>query len=244
MRPIGFSTGAVAKGDFRTALIRLRRHAVQVVELSALRFNELAPLVQSLDKLDLSGFEFVSFHAPSQFHSADELQVIDQLRCVVHRCIPIVVHPDVIVNPKAWQCMGSLLFLENMDKRNAAGRTARDLETLFECFPEASFCLDLGHARQIDPTMTEARLILEKFGERLAEVHISDVNTSSRHDALSLCAISAFRSVANLIPEPVPIVLETLIDEGQSNIPTEIDRARRALEPLPLPANGRECTRT
>jgi hypothetical protein len=80
--------------------------------------------------------------------------------------------------------------------------------------------------------MTEARLILEKFGDRLSEVHISDVNTSSRHDALSLYAMSAFRSVANLIPESVPIVLETLIDEGQSDIPTEIDRARRALEPI------------
>ena len=82
--------------------------------------------------------------------------------------------------------------------------------------------------------MTEARLILEQFGGRLREVHVSEVNTSSRHDALSVYAISAFRTVAKLIPEPVPIILETLIDEGQSDIPTEIDRARRALDPLDL----------
>ncbi len=233
MRPIGFSTGAVAKGDFRSALRQLRRHGVRVVELSALRVGELAPLVQSLDHLDLSGFDFVSFHAPSRFPTADEPHVIDRLRCVVTRGIPVVVHPDVISTLEAWQSMGSSLFLENMDKRNRVGRTARDLKNLFECFPAAGFCLDLGHARQIDPTMVEARLMLENFRDRLREVHLSDVNTSSRHDALSAYAISAFRSVAKLIPERAPIILETLIDSGQSNIPKEIDRARRALDPVP-----------
>ena len=180
----------------------------------------------------------MSFHAPSRFSAADELYAIERLRCVVDRGILVVVHLDVIFNPEAWQWMGSLLFLENMDKRNAVGRTARDLESLFERFPEAGFCFDLGHARQFDPTMTEARLILEDFGERLTEVHISEVNTSSRHDALSLYAISALRSVAKLIPQPAPIILETLIDEGQSDIPTEIDRARRALDPIRLRVAG------
>jgi hypothetical protein len=35
--------------------------------------------------------------------------------------------------------------------------------------------------------------------------------------------------VAKLIPESVPVILETLVDEGQSDIPTEIERAREAL---------------
>jgi hypothetical protein len=78
--------------------------------------------------------------------------------------------------------------------------------------------------------MTEARLILDSLSERLAEVHISEVNTSSRHDPLSEYAMSAFRSVASLVPEDVPIVLETLIDQGQSDVMTEVDRARRALD--------------
>lgn len=235
MRPIGFSTGAVARGDFLSALSALRREGIKVVELSALRLDELSPLVQALPSLDLSGFEFVAFHAPSRFSPADETYVIERLRCVVDRSIPVVVHPNVIFNPDAWQEMGSLLSLENMDKRTTVGQTARDLDTLFEQFPYAKFCCDLGHARQVDPTMTEARLILEKFGERLSEIHISDVNTSSRHDPLSMYAMSAFRSLADLIPESIPIILETLIDQGQSDVPTEIDRARRALEPASLP---------
>jgi hypothetical protein len=86
--------------------------------------------------------------------------------------------------------------------------------------------------------MTEAQLILETFADRLREVHISEVNTSSRHDPLSLYAVSAFRSVSSLIPDSVPIVLETLIDDGQSDIPTEMDRARSALDAAWLRAAG------
>ena len=235
MRPIGFSTGAVARGDFATALSRLHRDTVKVVELSALRLEELSPLVQALPKLDLRGFEFVSFHAPSRFSPADEAHVLELLRCVVDRSIPVVVHPNVIFNSEAWKWMGPLLFIENMDKRMAVGQTAHDLNALFRQFPLAKLCCDLGHARQVDPTMTETRLILDAFRERISEIHLSDVNTSSRHDPLSLYAMNAFSSVAELIPESVPIVLETLIDEGQSDISTEIARARRALEAVRKP---------
>jgi len=230
MRPIGFSTGAVAKADFRCALARLRIHGITVVELSALRLDELAPLVQALDSLDLEGFEFVSFHAPSRFSPDDEAYVVDRLQSVLEREIPVVVHPDVIFRPALWDDMGPGLLIENMDKRKAVGRTAEALRSLFDCFPKARFCFDLGHARQVDPTMMEARLILENLGERLAEVHISEVNTSSRHDPLSAWAISAFRSVASLVPDNIPIVLESLIDQGQSDVLTEVDRARRALD--------------
>jgi hypothetical protein len=200
------------------------------VELSALRVDELEPLVQALDSLDLAGFEFVSFHAPSRFSSDDEAYVVDRLQSVMEREIPVVVHPDVIFRPARWEDMGPRLLIENMDKRKAVGRTAQELRSLFEHFPRSRFCFDLGHARQVDPTMTEARLILENLGERLAEVHISEVNTNSRHDPISSNAISAFRSVASLIPENVPVVLESLIDQGQSDVLTEVDRARRALD--------------
>lgn len=230
MRPVGFSTGAIAKADFRHALTCLRTYGITVVELSALRLDELDPLVRALDHLDLADFEFVSFHAPSRFSPRDEDYVVERLQPVVERGIPVVVHPDVIIRPVLWENMGGGLLIENMDKRKAVGRTAVALRALFERLPGSRFCFDLGHARQVDPTMTEARFMLESLGERLAEVHISEVNTSSRHDPLSTYAMSAFRSVASLIPESIPVVLETLIDQGQSDILTEVDRARRALD--------------
>lgn len=231
MRPIGFSTGALAKQDFRRALACLRHHNIPVVELSALRLNELDPLVEAIADLDLSSFQFVSFHAPSHLTPSEEWRVTDRLRFVVDRGIPIVVHPEVIDKDQCWRWMGQHLLIENMDKRKPVGRTSRELKCLFDRFPESRFCFDIGHARQVDPTMVEAKLILESFGDRLAQLHISEVNTGSRHDPLSVNAISAFQSVAALIPERVPIILETLIDQGQSDVLTEIERARRALDP-------------
>jgi hypothetical protein len=65
MKCIGFSTGALARGDFRRALQMLSGKNVNAVELSALRQDELAPLVQQLGQLDLSRFQYISFHAPS-----------------------------------------------------------------------------------------------------------------------------------------------------------------------------------
>ena len=66
MKPIGFSTGALAKGDFATGL-EVQRYVARIdaVELSALRDYELPNLVDAIPNLDLHGFEYVSFHAPS-----------------------------------------------------------------------------------------------------------------------------------------------------------------------------------
>src|SRR5258708_40079207 len=114
MRPIGFSTGAVAKQDFAGALNRLRRFGVRIVELSALRYIELEPLAQALPHLDLSDFDFVSFHAPSRIEPANEQFVIDVLSRVTGAGIPIVVHPDVILTPASWLPFGSKLLIENM----------------------------------------------------------------------------------------------------------------------------------
>jgi hypothetical protein len=121
-----------------------------------------------------------------------------------------------------------------MDKRKPIGRNVRELRQTFDSLPDARFCFDIGHARQVDPSMTEASLLLKAFGDRLAEVHISEVNTASRHDPISRNAVIAFQSVAKYIPEDVPIILETLIDEGQSEIPTEMQRAREALSDFSL----------
>jgi hypothetical protein len=216
--------------DDTNSLRCLRLHGIRVVELSALRASELRPLASALNRLDLRDFDFVAFHAPSAFSPSGEASVVELLRSVTERGLPVVVHPDVMVTSELWREFGSRLLLENMDKRKRTGRTARDLLALFDVYRDARLCFDIGHARQFDPTMTEARMILRALGERLAEVHISEVNTASRHDPLSANAIAAFRTVADLIPEQVPVILETLIDVGQSDVPTEIDRARRALD--------------
>jgi len=229
MRRFGFSTGAIAKGNFRRALSLLRETEIEVVELSALRMDELEPLISAIPELDLDRYSFVSLHAPSQFTAESEAAVIESLACVARFGFPVVVHPDVVFTPKLWRPLGDTLLIENMDKRKPTGRNVRELRKIFDSLPTARFCFDIGHARQVDPSMTEAAMLLDEFGDRLAEVHMSEVTTASRHDPISFNAVMAFRTVARNIPETTPIILESLIDDGQSDMHTEIERAHEAL---------------
>ena len=227
MRNIGFSTGALARGDFRASLQMLAGKNASAVEMSALRQDELAPLVDELDRLDLSQFKYVSFHAPSSMEPAFEATALRLLEQVARRGWAIIVHPNAMHQPHEWARLGNSLCIENMDKRKPIGQTASDLAEIFKGLPEATFCFDIGHARQVDPTMSEASAILQSLGGRLRQLHVSEVNTQSRHNALSCESILAFHKVAHLIPQDVPVILESRVEEAEIN--EEIQIALNAL---------------
>jgi len=126
MRPIGFSTGALAYADFRRGLEIVLASRLQAVELSALRENELFPLLDALDSLDLREFSYISLHAPSEFSAAQEPGIRDRLSRELWRNWPIVIHPDTIHDFGLWREFGPLLAIENMDKRKAIGRSAQE----------------------------------------------------------------------------------------------------------------------
>ncbi len=227
-RTIGFSTGALAFGEFRRALGMLHRvRRARAVELSALRQPELTPLRAAVDDLDLSQFNYIAVHAPSQIEAGTELQVVTSLMHFAGKGWSIVAHPDVIQKHSLWRELGTSLCVENMDKRKPIARTAAELEIVFDNLPEAGLCFDLGHARQVDATMTEAYLIAKTYGAKLRQVHISEVNTRSKHDRLSWASIIAFQRVAEFIPESVPVIIESVIEEGE--IEPELERAEEAL---------------
>ena len=227
MRPIGFSTGALAGADFPLALFRLQRLPVDSVELSALRYSELRPLLGALSSLNLESYHYVSIHAPSSFTPDQEIEIVGLLQQFVPKAWPIILHPDAIHDPALWKPFGGQLAIENMDRRKPIGRTAEELGRVFAILPEATLCFDIGHARQCDTTMTEAYRILRTFRGRLRQLHVSEVNTASRHDPLSFAAILAFAEVASLIPERVPIILESRVSPDQMEL--EMERAQRAL---------------
>jgi sugar phosphate isomerase/epimerase len=228
MRPIGFSTGALALADVRRGLALAGQHALPVVELSALRDQELNTVVRVLGELDSREFQYVSFHAPSSFRTLDERDAARLIGAGVPSTCPIIVHPDVLTVPSVWQQLGSRLCIENMDKRKATGRTAAELTAIFAIYPAATLCFDIGHARQVDPTMGVAADILRQLGHRLCQVHISEVNARNRHEPISYTALQAFRKVAHLIPESTPIVSEAVVAE--SAIAREIRVIHAALD--------------
>ena len=211
MKPIGFSTGALAKADFATGL-SLQRDVprIDAVELSALRDHELPSLIDAVPDLDLGEFGYVSFHAPSKLQTLDEHAVFELL-LGLPEAWPIIVHPELLQTPSLWLKLGARLCLENMDNRKTTGRTLSELRALFEAFPEATFCLDLGHARQIDPTMVSAMLMLQEFGDRLVELHISEVGAHGQHLPLGATTRQAFARVVHLVPADCPLIIESII---------------------------------
>lgn len=233
MRTFGFSTGAVAFGDFAKGLELAKAASATarpIVELSALRENELEPLLCALPNLDLSPFAYVSVHAPSHYSPASERDIASAL-LTRSGDFNIIIHPDAISNYELWRAFGSRLCVENMDKRKPIGRNCRELEVVFEKLPDASFCLDLGHSRQVDPTMADTREMLRRFGSKLCQVHLSDVTSNCQHEKLSLTAILAFRAVASALPEWVPVILESVLGASPTleDMMDEIDRAERAI---------------
>lgn len=206
---VGFSTGSLAPGSTRQAVEMLRGLGTTALELSALRINELDEVLSFINIADFTGFDYVSFHAPSRLNGISEADLILQLHPVIQKRWPVIVHPDVVTDWPAWRALGDLLVIENMDGRKPLGRTIEELEPIFTKLPEAGFCLDIGHAGQIDPSMALAVDLLDAFNTRLVEVHLSVVDDSFAHQPLTVASIASFGPVLRDLPNHVAIILET-----------------------------------
>lgn len=224
MRPIGFSSGALAKGDYQRGIALQREDpTLTALEISALREPELEPLVRAAATIDVDQFTYVSFHAPSAFTSLSEKEVVQYLERLPDSW-PVVVHPDLIDDVEVWRHLGSRLCLENMDLRKRTGRTVEEMRAAFEALPAAGFCLDLGHARQVDPTMGLAVEMLQEFGNRLRQLHVSEVGTFGDHRRIGYLARGAFARVVSFLPPDVPVILESLVTS--SEMQAEVETAR------------------
>ena len=131
---------------------------------------------------------------------AFEPKALKLLEQVAAREWPIIVHPDAMHNPAKWAKLGDYLCLENMDKRKSLGQTAASWSEIFAILPNASFCFDIGHAWTSGPYHERSSSILHRFRNKIVQLHVSEVNTQSKHDRLSLESILAFQKVAHLVP--------------------------------------------
>ncbi|WP_422927375.1 hypothetical protein [Singulisphaera sp. PoT] len=228
MRPLGFSTGAIAPGNLDEALRMLDGIAVEAVELSALRIRELPELLDFAERTDLGRFSHVSIHAPTDYSAEQEAEVVERLSALSDRGWPIVAHPDTIRDYRLWKQFGPLLLIENMDKRKPLGRTVEELSRVFDELPDAQMCFDIAHARQVDTSMTEAYKIAKAFRSRIKQIHISTIGSSSKHAPISPSAERSFRSLASLIPISAPAILETPVRADQFE--EQLAMAARSLE--------------
>lgn len=180
-----------------------------------MRLPEVEPLLQALPALDLRRYRHIAFHAPSVFPPEAEATLIAMLEEYVPASWPIVLHPDAVHDASLWRRLGSRVALENMDRRKSTGRTVEELRQNFAILPEARLCFDIGHARQCDTSMTAAYRILKEYSQRLVQLHVSEVNSASRHDSISYATKLGFQSVAHLIPAHVPLIIESRVTRAE-----------------------------
>lgn len=177
------------------------------VELSAVSATELPGLIEYLDSAPRLPFLFISVHAPSKGLAGDERQMVDALLRIPPWIDSVVVHPDTIGDASLYRRLGRRLAIENMDSRKGGGQRADDLAALFTELPDARLCLDVAHAKDIDSTMDVASEILQRFARRLSHVHISSLDESRHHVALTESDESLFSLVLRRCRD-VPWILE------------------------------------
>lgn len=180
---IGLSTGALKtlRGDWPRLVEAARGSGDAAVELAALSEPEFQDLLSYLSSRGVPDFGTVSVHAPTKHRRLTEEGLTERLRQAPSKIDWFVVHPDLIDDPAHYRRLGSRLVIENMDPRKSTGRTAAELEDVFSQLPEAGFCLDLAHARAVDPSMDEAERLLRCFAGRLRQVHLSSLDESGHH---------------------------------------------------------------
>src|SRR5689334_4313831 len=144
MPRFGFSSGALANGDFRVGVAMLHNKAIHALELSALRQVELRPMLDGIGDLDLTQFEYIAFHAPSRFNAQEEEEIVEMLAGICGPGWPVVLHLDAVHNFALWRRLGRMLCVENMDMRKPIGRTGSELEPVFDHLPvhRSAFILD------------------------------------------------------------------------------------------------------
>jgi len=206
---VGASTGymAGARGDWPRLVATAAAVSTDVVELSALSARELPGLLAFLADAPPLGFGHVSVHGPSKGWAGTPAQLAAQLSALPEPVAGVVMHPETLGDPAAFAALGPRLLLENMDARKPDARTAAELERFFAAAPEARFCFDVAHAWLHDPTMALAHELLDAFGDRLAEVHVSSIRADGTHVPLRPADAETFAPVLERCVG-VPWVLE------------------------------------
>lgn len=203
----GIATGAFVdeRDDWPRAIERARVEGWRWLELTAVR-GRLDSLLRCLDadKSALDGFERVSVHAPSVMQQTPG-EVVAML---VPLSFDIVLHPDVYGSEPSCADLGARALFENMDVSKAAGRTVRDLEAVFVTFPDAAFCLDVAHVWTNDTTLGLGHDLLDAFGDRLRQLHVSGIEPDGSHRPTTAADIARFAALLERCRD-VPWLLET-----------------------------------
>lgn len=204
---LGFATELFAGDDWPALVARATSCSEEALELSALAVADLEGAVPYLRR-SAPGIRHLSLHAPLDLPDGGEQELATCLAKVESRLSAVVVHPHILEEPARLAPLGNLTALENMDAQKPGGRDVDELEPYFVELPEARFCLDLAHVKTVDPTMELGHTLVDAFGKRLCELHVSGIDDECGHVAFTFSDIELYEPVLRRCRH-VPWILES-----------------------------------
>jgi len=186
--PVQTETLAIATGafvaerdDWPTAVARATRERWAAIELTAISERLYLDLEAFLrDAPDaLAAFKRVSVHAPVLLESSRS--AVAELLARGPAPFDMILHPDVYGREDAIAKLARKAVFENMDANKAFGRDVHDVAEVLERFPDAGFCLDVAHVWTCDRSLRLGLELLDAFGERLRQLHVSGIEPDGTH---------------------------------------------------------------
>lgn len=171
-------------------------------------FEEMEGLA-NIKSSDLAGFEYVSLHAPS-FDGFNETEIVEMLQKLSEineklKFKAVVVHPYETMNFDIFRQFDLPFKIENMDWRKDFGKYVDSLEDIFSKF-DVPMVLDLNHCYTNDPSMRLAHDMMETFGGRIEEIHVSGYEKN--HEPLFK---TKQEEILQAIPDRrLPIIIESI----------------------------------
>jgi hypothetical protein len=211
----GVATGAflVERDDWAGSVAKAAAGGYRHLELTAITLERLDALLPFLaeQRAALAPFERISIHAPAEEARGSTEAVIAALASVGGG-FDIILHPDVYMGEASVQRLGRRAVFENMDCQKNYGRHVSDLESLFAMRPDAGFCLDVAHVWTNDWTLGLAHELIDAFGRRLRQLHVSGIEADGTHRPTTTDDLALYEPVLGRC-EHVPWLLEAeLVD--------------------------------
>ncbi len=176
---LGFSTGVFYKQKLtlRERIAIIRSIGCHAIELGCVKMETFdSGEIEALNSFDLTGFNYVSLHAPTFNYGGPGTERILEKVARLHANLSftvVIVHPDTITNIDVFKNCGFPVALENMDNRKTSCQTPDELLALLSKNDDLSFVLDVNHVYSNDKSMKLADEFYERLGDRISEIHLS-----------------------------------------------------------------------
>lgn len=164
--------------------------------------------------IDLSGFSFISIHAPriEYKNNAMSKEILEKLKqiCLDRKIDNVVFHTDWITD---WDIFNEYrdipISIENIDERGKKGRFIKDIKPILDKY-NFGLTLDLQHCFCNDETMELAKEFQEVFKNNIVEYHISGFDEKLLH--YPLFKTRQDEIIKSLKYKNIPIIIESAFD--------------------------------